>query len=93
MAKRRTKKTSGEAAIQAPPSMPERKSVETEEAENGYIVRVSHEGKGGYKSKRYVAFSHPEALRIAAQGMHSMSGKKVSKKKAGRGKKFALKKS
>ena len=92
MAKRKTKKT-GDVAMQAAPSMPERKSVETEEAENGYIVRVSHEGKGGYKSKRYVAFSHPEALRIAAQGMHSMSGKKVSKKKAGRGKKFALKKS
>jgi hypothetical protein len=92
MAKRKAKKKDN-APMQAAPSMPERKSVETEEAENGYIVRVSHEGKQGYKTKRYVAFSHPEALRIAAQGMNSMSGKRSGKKKSGRGKKFALKKS
>ena len=90
MAKRKSKK-GNDVAAQAP-SMPERKSVETEEAEKGYIVRVSHEGKQGYKSKRYVAFSHPEALRIAAQGMHSMSGKKGGKKKSSHGKKYAAKK-
>ena len=83
------KKTRG-SEVTAAPSMPERKSVETEEADNGFIVRVCHEGKNGYSSKRYVAFSQPEAQRIAAQGMSSLS-KKGGKKKASKRKMFASK--
>jgi hypothetical protein len=90
MAKRKSK--GSEAAGMTSPSMPERKSVETEEAENGFIVRVSHEGKDGYKCKRYVAFSQPEANRIAAQGISSLSSKKSGKKKSGRGKRVSSKK-
>ena len=88
MAKRR-KSRSNEVTSQAP-SMPERKSVETEEAENGYIVRISHEGKHGYSSKRYVAFSQPEATRISTQGMRALSKKSGGKKRA-KGKRFAAK--
>jgi hypothetical protein len=90
MAKRKSKKT-GNSAMQSTPSMPERKNVETEEAENGYIVRVSNEGKHGYSSKRYVAFSQPEAQRIATQGMRNLSSKKSGKKKGNKGKRIASK--
>ena len=48
MAKKR--KSRGAEVATASPSMPERKSVETEECENGFLVRVSHEGKHGYTS-------------------------------------------
>lgn len=72
--------------------MPERKSVETEKLENGFVVRVSHEGKDGYKCKKYVALTQPEANRIAAQGISSLSSKKNGKKKSGRGKRVASKK-
>jgi hypothetical protein len=72
--------------------MPERKSVETEQCENGYVVRISHEGKHGYQSKRYVASSQPEAQRIAAQGMTSLASKKGGKKKSSKPKLFASKK-
>ena len=92
MAKRKSKKSKGDVAM-ATPSMPERKSVETEEAENGFIVRVSHEGKHGYQSKRYIAFSQPEAQRIANQGMSSLSKKGAGKKKSRKGKTFISKKS
>lgn len=88
MAKR--KKSSKDVGATASPSMPERKSVETEECENGFLVRVSHEGKHGYTSKRYIASSQPEATRIAAQGMRGLS--KKSGKKKSRGKRFASKK-
>lgn len=86
------KKSSGaNVPMSAAPSMPERKSVETEEVENGFVVRVSHEGKQGYKSKRYIAFSQPEATRIASQGMSGLSMKGGKNKKA-KGKKLAIKK-
>ena len=88
---RKKKSLGGEVATSAP-SMPERKSVETEEAENGFIVRVSHEGKNGYSSKRYVAFSQPEAQRIAAAGMSALSSKKGGKKKSSKRKLFPSKK-
>ena len=92
MAKRKSKKESANMA--ATPSMPERKSVETEEAENGFIVRVSHEGKHGYTSKRYIAATQPEAQRIAASGMRQLSSKKNSgRKKARKAKAFVSKKS
>ena len=81
MAKRKSK---GSNAAAQTPSMPERKSVETEEAENGFIIRVSHEGKHGYEAKRYIAFSQPEAQRIAAQGMSCLSSKKRGGKKKSR---------
>jgi len=85
MSRKKKKTRGGEVAMQSP-SMPERKSVETEEAENGFIVRISHEGKHGYASKRYVAMSQPEAQRIANQGMSALSkkggGRKKSKAKA-----------
>lgn len=90
MAKR--KKSKDNVGAQASPSMPERKSVETEEAENGFIVRVSHEGKHGYSSKRYIAFSQPEATRIASQGMSSISSKKRGGKKGRKAKSFVSKK-
>lgn len=89
MAKKR--KSRGAEVATASPSMPERKSVETEECENGFLVRVSHEGKHGYTSKRYIASSQPEATRIAAQGMRGLSKKSAGKKK-GRGKRFSSKK-
>lgn len=61
-----------------------RHSAEIEEAENGHIVRVSCDTpKNGYKSKRFVAHSLPEAQRIAGA---ALSGKiKVGKKRRGRG--------
>ena len=89
MAKR--KKSSKDVGATASPSMPERKSVETEECENGYVICVSHEGKNGYSRKRYVASTQPEATRIAAQGMRGLSKKSAGKKK-GRGKRFSSKK-
>jgi hypothetical protein len=91
MAKRKSK---GNTAMAPSPSGPERKSVEMEEAENGYIVRVSHEGKNGYSSKRYVAFSQPEANRISAAGMSALSSKKKGggKKRSTKHKMFASKK-
>ena len=92
MAKRKKKSRGTEAVGMQAPSMPERKSVETEECENGYLVRISHEGKHGYTSKRYVASSQPEAQRIAAQGMSSLS-KKGGKKKSGKHKMVASKSS
>lgn len=78
MAKRKSKRSN--EAVAMSPSMPERRSVETEEAENGFIVRISHEGKHGYTSKRFVAFSQPEAQRISAQGMRAISSKGRGKK-------------
>ena len=86
---RKKKPLGGEVATSAP-SMPERKSEETEQVENGYIVRLTHEGKHGYQCKKYVAFSQPEAQRIAAQGMSSLS-KKGGKKKASKRKMFSSK--
>ena len=91
MAKRKSKRSN--EAVAMSPSMPERRSVETEEAENGFIVRISHEGKHGYTSKRFVAFSQPEAQRIANQGMSSLSKKGAGKKKGRKGKTFISKKS
>jgi hypothetical protein len=93
MAKRK-KKSEGAVAMQSP-NMPERKSVETEECENGFLVRISHDGKHGYTSKRFVAFSQPEAQRIASQGMSALSSKKKSggKRKSSTHKLFASKKS
>lgn len=59
-------------------------SAEIEEAENGYIVRVSSDNsKGEYQSKRFVASDQREAQGIAAR---ALSGKiKVGKKKGRRG--------
>jgi hypothetical protein len=90
MAKRKSKKGSG--VMSQSPSMPERNSVETEEAENGYVVRVTHEGKDGYKCKRYVALSQPEAQRIAGMGMRGLSSKKSGGKKKSSNKRFSTKK-
>ena len=85
------KKNIGTSAAPSSPSMPERKSVENEEVENGYIVSVSHEGKDGYKSKKFVAFSQPEANRIAAQGMAGLAMKSGKNKRA-KGKRLVSKK-
>ena len=92
MAKRKSNK--GNAAVAQAPSGPERKSVETEECENGFVVRLSHEGKHGYQAKKYVAMSQPEADKIASRGMSALSSKKKggSKRKSSRHKMFASKK-
>jgi len=71
-----------------------RVSTEIENVENGFVIRVSSEGSGKkpeYKTKRFIASTHPQAMRIAAQGMRGMVGKKSGKKKGNKGKRFALK--
>lgn len=90
MAKRKTKKEA-EGAVPSY-SGPERKSVETEEVENGFVVRLTHDGKKGYTSKRYIAFSQPEAQRIASQGMTSLRAKSGGKRKSSKHKVYASKK-
>ncbi len=90
MAKRKSNK--GATPSMQPPSMPERKSVETEKAENGFIVRVTHEGKKGYQCKKFVAFSQPEAQRISGIALMGGGKKGSGKKKASKTKVYASKK-
>jgi len=64
-------------------------------ADNGAVINISHESGGKerrYESKTLVATSPRAAFRIAAAHLPSLA-KKAGKKKAGRGKKIALKKS
>ena len=92
MAKRKSKANQG--AIAGPP-MSDRMSVgiDIEKAENGHVVRINHEGKDGYKVKRYIASSLPQARLIAAQGLSGfLGGKKSGSKKSRRGKAFVSKK-
>jgi hypothetical protein len=66
----------------------EHTNTSIDSAENGYIVHVSG-SKGGkhpsYFSKRYIAHSHPHALRLAAAhhgGTLKGGGKRSGRKKA-----------
>ena len=91
MAKRRNKKSSEIAA--SPTCMEKRANAGIEEAENGFVVRVSSEGLGkkkGYTSKTFVATDHPTALRIASAGFAGLA-KKVRGKKGGKKKISAVK--
>jgi hypothetical protein len=97
--KRKKKKSSGgETSGPVGMSYPQerRASGSIEEAENGFVVRVSSEGLGkkskgpNYESKTFVATDHPTAIRIAAQGFAGLA-KKVRGKKGGK-KKIALSK-
>lgn len=71
-----------------------RLDIGIEPAENGYLVRICKEDGGknpSYSSKRYVASSHGEAMRIAGMGI--LGGKNSSgKKRSGKGKTYASKK-
>lgn len=64
----------------------DRMSTDISSAENGFIVNVSGETSGktpSYFSKRFIATSRPQALRIAAHHM-SASGKGKGGKKKGK---------
>lgn len=75
------------------PSRDSRIDTGIESAENGFLVRISHEGKNGYESKRFVATTRPQALMLAAKAMTGVFGGKKSggKKKGGKRKLFASK--
>lgn len=71
-----------------------RLDIGIEPAENGFVVRICKEDGGknpSYQSKRYVASSHGEAMRIAGMGILG-SGKKSRGKKSGKAKVYAAKK-
>ena len=59
-------------------------SIGVDEADNGFIVHTSSEGKDGYISKKSIAPNERGALRIAAQHLSNIGkgkGKKGKKKK------------
>lgn len=93
MAKRRKKKSSGEGVQSSPTAYPQERRANggIEEAENGYVVRVSSEGLGKkgkgphYESKTFVATDHPTAVRLASQGFSGLA-KKLKGKRGGKGK-------
>lgn len=89
MAKKRKSKGN---LIGSPSGGSGRLSTDIDCAENGFIVNVSGDTGGkepSYFSKRFIAATRPEALRIANS---HLSGSKGTKKKAGGKKKIALKK-
>lgn len=63
-------------------------SIGIDEAENGFTVNVSCEGKDGYDSKRFIAPNERSAIRIATQGISGLGpkGKEKKGKKKGKGK-------
>jgi hypothetical protein len=85
------KKSKGAVGMSVPSmSSGERMSTDISTAENGFIVNVSGETGGknpSYFSKRFVASSRPQALRIAA---HHISGSGALKGKAGKKKSKGL---
>lgn len=68
-------------------------SISGDEAENGFTVNVSHEGKDGYKSKRFIAPNERAAIRIATAHISGISGGKGKKKKKGSAKMAVSKRS
>jgi hypothetical protein len=97
MAKRRKSQTTDVAAQTPMPSGGSNGNwdVGIRSADNGAVINISHNTGGKnpkYESKTLVATSPRHAFRIAAAHLPSLA-KKVGKKKGGRGKKFALKKS
>ena len=90
MAKRKSKK---QTAMGVPEGTKGRLDIGIEPAENGYIVRVCKEEGGknpSYQSKRFVASSHGEAMRIAGMGL--IGGKGSGSKKSRKSKVYASKK-
>lgn len=66
-----------------PVSGGDRMSTDISTAENGFIVNVSGETSGknpSYFSKRFIATSRPQALRIAASHFSSVKGKSGKRK-------------
>jgi hypothetical protein len=64
--------------------------------ENGFVVSCSGETGGknpSYFSKRFIAASRPEALRIASSGLAGAGRSKGGKKKSSGKKKISLKQS
>ena len=90
MAKKRKGSKAGNSAMPFPSR--NRVNVGIEEAENGYVVNTSSEGKHGYESKTLVAPHGRAALRIANQHIQSLAGRKL-KVKAGAKKKGSTKRS
>jgi len=85
------KKKGGAMLTQVATPHSEHSNTSIDSAENGYIVHVSGSSGGknpSYYSKRFIASSHPAALRLAAH--HHAGG---AKGKAGKKKMKALKKS
>ena len=79
------KKKGAAVGMQMPMSSGERMNTNIETAENGFVVNVSGESGGknpSYFSKRFIASSRPQALRIAA---HHMAGGKGGAKKKSKG--------
>lgn len=60
-------------------------SIGIDEADNGFIVNTSAEGKDGYKSKKHIAPDEHAAIRIATAHITGLGKGKKSKKK-GKGK-------
>ena len=90
MAKR--KKNKGGEVAMATPSSGGHLSTSIDDVENGFVVNVSGETSGknpSYFSKRFIANSRPDALRIAST--HLAGSKKGGKKKGGTKKRIALK--
>jgi hypothetical protein len=82
------KKKKGAMGMQVPSSSGERMSTDISTAENGFIVNVSGETGGrnpSYFSKRFVAGSRPEALRIAAHHISGAASKGKGGKKKSKG--------
>ena len=95
---KKSKKSSGDVPQGISSSYPQdkRASGSVEEAENGFVIRVSSEGLGkkgkdpSYTSKTFVATDHPTAVRIASQGFAGLA-KKVKGKKGGKKKAISTK--
>ena len=87
------KSPSNAVAMGVPSGTKGRLDIGIEPAENGYIVRICKEDGGknpSYASKRFVASSHGEAMRIAGMGI--LGRKSGDKKKGRKAKVFAAKK-
>jgi hypothetical protein len=83
------KKKSSQSNAAMPSSGSDRISTDISNAENGFIVGISGETGGkkpSYFSKRFIAASRPEAMRIAAThfsgAMKKAKGKKAGRKKS-----------
>jgi hypothetical protein len=74
----RKKKGAMQSQMAVPMSGSDRMSTDISTAENGFIVNVSGETGGknpSYFSKRFIASTRPQALRIANQHMAGSSAK------------------
>lgn len=62
-------------------------SINGEEAENGFVINISHEGKDGYKSKKMIAPNERAAIRIATSHISGLGSGGTKGKKGKKGKK------